>query len=128
MNIVNPKLLNIINGLPPVAQKGDKVSLDTEFFGMDKKKLHRPHGKFAYLGCSYDGQTVYWTDDEEQIGEFLKRIDAAVWILANAKFDIRQARRYTDVPRRKKLWDVILIEQIMYSGYYSDFSLQDLVR
>jgi DNA polymerase I-like protein with 3'-5' exonuclease and polymerase domains len=128
MKIINPRELKIIQGLPPVAQRGDKVSIDTEFFGMDKNRLHRPHGTFAYLGCSFDGQTVYYTTEEDQIKEFLSRLDAAVWVFANAKFDIRQLRRYASLPPRRNLWDVILVEQIMYSGYYTDFSLADLVR
>jgi hypothetical protein len=128
MNIANPKELKIVNSLPPLAKKGDKISIDTEFFGMEKRRLHRPHGTFAYMGCSFDGKTVYYIDDESQIGEFLERLDAGVWIFAHAKFDITQLRRYTQIPPRKNLWDVILIDQIQYSGYYTDFSLQDLVR
>jgi DNA polymerase I len=128
MNIANPKSLKIIKGLPPVAKKGDKIAIDTEFFGMEKSRLHRPHGTFAYMGCSFDGVTVYYIDDEEEIKDFLDRLDAGVWIFAHAKFDITQLRRFVKIPQRKNLWDVILIEQIQYSGYYTDFSLQDLVR
>jgi DNA polymerase-1 len=128
MNIANPKDIKIIHGLPPVAKKGDKISIDTEYFGMEKRRLHRPHGTLAYVGCSYDGVTVYYTEDETQVAEFLQRLKAGVWIFANAKFDIRQLRRYANIPDRKNLWDVILIEQIQYSGYYNEFALNDLVR
>jgi DNA polymerase-1 len=128
MKTINPKLLHIVKGLPPVAKRGDKVSLDTEFFGMEKRRLHRPHGQFAYLGASFDGETVYYITDESQVTEFLNNLQDAVWIFANAKFDIRQLRRYSAIEPRKKLWDVILIEQIMYSGYYDSFALADLVR
>lgn len=128
MNISNPKQLKIIKGLPPIAKKGDKIAIDTEFFGMEKRRLHRPHGQFAYMGCSFDGETVYYIDDESQIKAFLDNLEIGVWIFANTKFDIRQLRRYTPILPRRRLWDVILIEQIRFSGYYSDFSLQDLVR
>ncbi len=128
MNTINPKTLKIIKGLPPKATPKDRVALDTEFFGMEKKRLHRPHGQFAYLGASYDGETVYYITDEDQIPEFMERIQDGVWIFANAKFDIRQLRRYTEILPRTKLWDVILIEQIMYSGLYDSFALDDLVR
>lgn len=128
MNIINPKHLKIIKGLPPKASPKDRVALDTEFFGMEKKRLHRPHGQFAYLGCTFDGETVYYITDEADIPDFLKQIEDAVWILANAKFDIRQMRPYAEIPDRTKLWDVILIEQIMYSGLYDSFALDDLVR
>ena len=36
MNIANAKDLVIIHGLPPTAIKGDRVSIDSEFFGQDK--------------------------------------------------------------------------------------------
>lgn len=128
MNIANPKTLTIINSLPPVAKKGDRIALDTEFFNQEKRKLHRPHGDFAFLGCSYDGVTVYYITDETQIQEFMNRIDAGVHVWFNAKYDYVQLRRFAEMPRRKNLWDSMLIEQLMWSGYYSDFSLKDLVR
>lgn len=118
----------MIEGVPPKAVRGDKVSIDTEFFGQEKRRLHRPHGRFAYLGCSFDGKTVYYTTKESDIQSFLDLLDDAVWIFVNAKYDITQLRRFARISRRKKLWDCMLIEQIMYSGYYTDFSLADLAR
>ena len=128
MNIANPKDIRIVKGLPPVAKKGDRISIDSEFWGQEKSRLHRPHGRFAFLGCSFDGQTVYWIDDETQIQEFYNRIDAGVHIYHNSKYDLRQLGRFAQLSQRKNLWDTMLIEQIMFSGYYSDFSLADLVR
>lgn len=128
MNQINPKDIRLINNLPPRAEKGDKVSVDSEFFFQDKQRLHRPHGKFAFLGCSFDGQSVYFITDEKKIQEFFNRIDAGVLIFHHAKYDYTQLRHFADIPDRKLLWDTMLIEQIMYSGYYNDFSLQDLAR
>lgn len=128
MRQINPKSLKIIKGLPPIAQKGDKIAFDTEFFGMEKKRLHRPHGQFAFLGCTYDGATVWWIDDHRDIQDFLKRMDAGVWIGHNLKFDITQLRRFAPIPQRKRLWDTMLISQIQYSGYYDTFSLADEAR
>ena len=128
MNIATAKSLRMIKGLPPKAQRGDKISLDTEFFGQEKKKLHRPHGIFSFLGCSFDGETVYYITDESEIQEFMNRLEDGVWIFHNAKYDIRQLRRFANIPQRKNLWDTMLIEQIMFSGYYSEFALNDLVR
>jgi DNA polymerase-1 len=128
MNIVNPKETKIVHSLPPLAKKGDKISIDSEFFGQEKKKLHRPHGMFAFLGCSFDGETVYYIDDESQIQEFFNRLDAGVLIFHHAKYDITQLRRFAHIPQRKNLWDTMLIEQIMFSGYFTDFGLNDLVR
>lgn len=128
MKIINPKDLKIINKLPPVAKKGDKVSIDSEFFGQTKEKLHRPHGVFAYLGCSFDGETVYYITDKDEIQEFYNRLDAAVHIYVNAKYDINQLRRFAKIPPRKLLYDAMLIEQIRFSGYYNTFGLADLAR
>lgn len=128
MNKIHPKDLIITNGLPPKAKKGDRVSIDSEFFNQEKKRLHRPHGEFAFLGASYDGKTVYYITDENQIQEFYDRLDEAVHLYVHAKYDITQLRRFAHIPQRKKLWDCMLIEQIMYSGYYTDFGLADLSR
>ena len=116
MKIANAKDLKIIHGIPPVAEKGDRVSIDSEFFGQDKKRLHRPHGRFAYLGCSYDGITVYYITDELEVQQFYNNINSAVHIYHHAKYDIRQLRRYANIPNRNLLWDTMLVEQIMYSG------------
>lgn len=128
MNQIDPKSLKIIKGLPPVAKKGDKIAIDTEWRNQTKSRLHRPHGDFAFLGCTIDGETVYWIDDTESIQEFLNRLDEGVWIFHNAKYDITQLRKYATIPQRKRLWDTMLISQIQYSGYYDTFSLADEAR
>jgi DNA polymerase I-like protein with 3'-5' exonuclease and polymerase domains len=128
MNQINPKSLKIVKGLPPPAQKGDKVALDTEWFNQTKSRLHRPHGIFAFLGATYDGKTVYYITETDQIQEFLDRLDLGVIIGHNLKYDITQLRRFAHIPQRKNIWDTMLIEQIMYSGYYDSFALKDLVR
>lgn len=128
MNIASAKDLKIVHGLPPVSKKGDRVAIDSEFFGQEKKKLHRPHGRFAFLGASYDGVTVYYITDGDEIQEFYNRLDKATHIYHNAKYDIRQLRRFATIPERRLLWDTMLIEQIQFSGYYTDFSLADVVR
>ena len=128
MNQINPKNIRMINNLPPLAKVGDKVSIDSEFFGQTKSRLHRPHGTFAFLGCSFDGKTCYYITDENKIQEFFDRIKEAVWIGQNLKYDFIQLRKYANIPDRSLMWDTMLIEQIMYSGYYNDFSLQDLAR
>lgn len=128
INQINPHSLKIIHSLPPVAKKGDKISIDSEFFGQTKSRLHRPHGTMAFLGCSFDGETVYYITDDSQVQEFYNRIEAGVHIYVHAKYDLTQLRRFAHLPQRKLLWDCMLIEQIMYSGYYTDFGLADLAR
>jgi len=129
MNYLNPKDLIIIKDLPPVVDKAARCAIDVELFGMDEKKMHRPtNGRFASMQITMDGRTVYFITDENNVAEALSRIENGVWIFHNAKFDLTHLRRWADVPQRKRLWDTMLIEQIMYSGYFHDFSLADLCR
>jgi len=120
--------LKIIEGLPPIASSKDKVAIDIEMYGMQKSRLHRPHGDLAFLGASIDGTAVYYVTEPNQVQEFLNRINDAVWIFQKSDFDLRQLRRFADIPNRKKIYDTMYIEKIMYSGYYSGFSLADLCR
>lgn len=130
MKTIDPSELKIHIELPPVAKKGDIVSIDTEIFQMDENRLHRPHGLFAGMGCTDDGVNVYIVLNEKDIPEYMKRIDAGLHVYHNAKFDIGQIRRFTDYPDRKLLMDTMILEQIMFSGYYAlnEFSLRDLAR
>jgi DNA polymerase I-like protein with 3'-5' exonuclease and polymerase domains len=130
MNQIDPKSLVIHSGLPPVAKKGDRVSIDTEFFGMEKSKLHRPHGRFAGMGCSFDGVNVYIITDEEMVQDFMWQLDEAVHIYHNSLFDIRHIRRYCEYPDRTRIWDTMVLEQIKFAGWFSagEFSLADLAR
>lgn len=115
--------------LPPVSKKGDVVAIDSEFFGMTKTRLHRPdNGTFASIACTSNGKDVYMVTNETEVKEFLRRLKSATWVYQNGKFDITQMRRYARIDEHSALWDTMLIEQIMWSGYYSDFSLADLCR
>lgn len=128
MEQLNPKKIKIIQGLPPKTDKDARIALDTEWFGMDVDRMHRPHGTFASLACTMDAKTVYIITDPEQIPEFLSNVSLGVHIWHNAKFDIVQLRRIADYPERLRIWDTMLVEQELFSGYYSDFSLQAVVR
>lgn len=128
MNTIKSDDIKIIRGLPPTSKRGDKIAIDSEFFNMQKSKLHRPHGDFAFLGCTFDGEIVYYIDNSEDIQKFFDNIDAGVIIGHNLKFDITQLRRFAHIPQRKLLWDTMLIAQIMRSGYYDGFSLADEAR
>jgi DNA polymerase-1 len=128
MNIANKKEINIIKSIPPVLVRGDRCAIDTEWFGMDKRRLHRPHGIHACTTFCFNDRDVYVVTDVEDLQQAFENVDAAVHIFVHAKFDITQLRKYISYPNRKNLWDCMLIEQIMFSGYYSDFALNDLVR
>ena len=117
-----------INELPLAQPDNTYCSLDVELFGAEKLRLHRPTGKFACLTLCPDGENVYLIDNEQMVDLALARVDNCWWIFHNAQFDIRQLRRWADVPPRKKLWDTMIIERLLWSGYYDRFSLKDLVR
>jgi DNA polymerase I-like protein with 3'-5' exonuclease and polymerase domains len=106
------------------------VAIDTEWFGMDGKRLHRPHGAFACATFSYDGRVVYVVTDAKDLPQAMKNVEPAVHVYHNAKFDIGQIRRFVEYPHRDRMWDTMLVEQIRFSGYYAEdqFALKDLVR
>lgn len=126
--MINKQKIKIVKGFPPKTTKKDRIALDTEFFQMNKDKMHRPHGIFASLACTIDGKTVYIITDDAAIPEFLELVEDGVHIWHNAKFDITQIRRFADYPERKGIWDTMVVEQQMFAGYYNDFSLKDLAR
>jgi len=118
----------IINGVPPKLPKTARVAIDMELSGMDKKKLHRATGEYT---CT----TFYWGTDEvaivtdvRDLAQAFSNIEDAGWIFHNAKFDIFHLRRYVAVPMRMKMWDTMLVEQVMYSGLYDEFNLAACLR
>ena len=114
--------------LPPVLTENDVVSLDLELSGLREGQLHRPAGRFISLAACFDGETVYLIEDDEQVQEFLNRISKATWIFHNSVFDLGHLKRWATITERKNMRDTLLIERIMFSGLYSDFGLNDLVR
>ena len=119
----------IIKGTPPAPfSKSDRVAMDVELFQLDDKKLHRPAGYFGSIAATADGENVYLLQDETRIQEFLDLCKDAVWIFHNAQFDIAHLRRWAKIENRKRLWDTMLIEKVMWSGYYEGFSLADVAR
>ena len=113
---------------PPPGFNFDVWACDTEFFGQDKEKLHRPHGRFGCLGATRNGRDVYMIFDPNQIQQFMDNIDEGMHVWANYQYDCRQMRKYANIHDRKQLWDVMLVEQIRFSGYYNSFALNDLAR
>lgn len=113
---------------PPKLGEGDTIALDLELSGLKQEQLHRPHGRFVSLAGTYDGENVYLIEDEEQIEEFLENIKDATWVFHNSLFDLGHLRRWAKVDERKNMRDTLLIERLMFSGYYENFGLSDLVR
>ena len=123
-----PDDIHIHFELPPQTLDMEYVAIDTEWFGQELSKLHRPHGTFGCLGCTNNGRDVYMIFDTDQIQDFYSQIDESTHIYHNAQYDIKQLRRFANLPDRKLIWDTMIVEQIRFSGYYNSFGLNDLVR
>lgn len=126
MNLL--QLENLYLDLPPVLSESDTVSLDLELGGLNENQLHRPAGWFLSLACSFDGKNAYLIQDEAKIQSFLANISKATWVFHNSTFDIRHLNRWAEIDERSNMRDTMLIEKLMFSEYYSDFGLNDLVR
>ena len=96
--------------LPREAKDGEWVSIDIEMYGQEKARLHRPHGVFACISISYGARETYLVEDVQDMRESLRRIRRGQWVLQNAAYDIRQLRRFVDIPQRP-VWDTMLVEQ-----------------
>lgn len=116
------KPYSVVASMPRPAHAGEYVGIDTEFFRMDPKKLHRPGGDFACASFAFEDGTVYQIYDEHDVREALKRVAPGKWIFHNAAFDIRQLRRYAEI-KPQVIWDTMLAEQGLFGGYYSTFDL-----
>lgn len=115
--------------IPPTPDRSTFASFDCEIFAMDKKKLHRPGGIFACMTVCLDGETVYYIDQQDAVQEVFNRLRQAKYMVAhNIEFDVRQLRQWATIPDTRNWWDTQLIEQLMYSGYYDQFGLDDLSR
>ena len=110
--------LTIYKELPPPAYDGEKVAMDTEIFGMDERKLHRPHGTFACMSVCLerDPDTVYQFNDPCDLPQMGQRLNAGKWVFQNALFDLRQMRRFM-VVKPRRIWDTMLVEQGLFGGY-----------
>lgn len=118
----------IVHDVPPVLSKADRVAIDTEWVGMDKKKLHRPTGVFACATFYFGTNEVYIVENPQDIAQALDNIEQAGWIFHNAKFDIFHLRRLVRIPMRMKMWDTQLVEQVRFSGLYDEFNLAACAR
>ena len=118
----------IIYGLPPVLTNEHVISLDLELSNLREEQKHRPAGQMLSLAGCFDGETVYIVFEESEVQEYLDRISAATWVFHNSVFDLGHLRRWATIPERRNMRDTLLIDRIMWSNYYSDFGLQDLVR
>ena len=119
--------MNIITDRIPPETHNKWIGIDTELSNMKQKHLHRPNGDFELMSVAID-EDVYMINSTEKIIPTLANIKDNWWVFMNAKFDITQLRRWADIPPRNRLWDVMLIEKILFGGYYDTFNLGDITR
>ena len=121
--------MNIVRELPPHLPENTYVALDSEWLGLCQATLHRPTtGKFGCLTLCYSPDEVYFIDDEKKVPEVFSRIENAIWVIQHAKFDITHLRRLATIPPRKKLIDTMVMERILWNGYFDLFGLDALAR
>lgn len=119
-----------LDELPPLVGPKEWVGVDIEIFTKkgDLNHLHRPHtGRFAALQIAV-GEDVYVITKEDCVQDALNQIDAATWVIHNGKFDLMHLRRWANVPPRKKYYDTMYIEKILWNGFFIHFSLAAVVR
>ena len=121
--------MNIIrNELPPVVSQG-YVAIDSEWWALNDKTLHRPtSGRFGCITIAPNLDDVYWITDPQMVEPALQRVNDAVWLMHNGKFDFTHLRRICKIPDRNKFIDTMLMERILWNGYYDRFAEDDLVR
>jgi DNA polymerase I len=107
------------------------VAIDLEIFTKkgDVNHLHRPHtGQFACLSVCYDDTNVFVYTNSDYVSPVLEKLQCCVWVFQNGKFDITHLRRWATIKPRKKYFDTMFIERILYNGLYDSFSLKSLAR
>jgi len=94
--------------------------------GQDAARLHIPHGEFACLSIAYSGG-IYQVTSIAEAQHTLQVVKAGQWVFQNALYDLRQLRRFFNISPRP-IWDTMLVERVLWGGYYSAFALDDLAR
>lgn len=116
------------NQLPPFAKSQEFVGIDTEIAGLDKHTMHLPlSGEMACVTIATETD-CYLITDLNLLPIVFGRLEEAIWVFQNAKFDLMHLRQHVHIPPRKRLWDTMIIEQIMFAGYYDSFGLDSLAR
>lgn len=120
--------MKVVYGLPPRSRYGT-FALDLEILRARKEQLHRPYGDFASLGIS-DGKTVWMIEEAAKVEAALQRIDRCRWVFHASSFDLRHLRRWAEVPYREpeRFYDTLLVERLLWGGWYDRFGLKDLAR
>jgi len=120
--------MQIRTELPSKIRDNQFVAIDIEIFGAEKSRLHRPNtGTFASMSIASSDNVAYVITDEDDVAKALDIVSNGIWVFHNSSFDIMHLRRWADI-KPKNMWDTLLVDKILFSGWYDSFSLQDVVR
>lgn len=111
-------------------QKDTLVAIDLEMFGNVKSRLHRPEGELA-LAAFADETCVYVVDNVPDLIKSYRNVENCTLAFHNAMYDIPHLRQYGLCLKPRpghKVLDTLLIERILWNGYFDEFSLADCVR
>ena len=121
--------MKIIQEIPPPQPANKFIGLDIEMFGLNPKQLHRPtSGEFGCISIAIDPETVYIVEDKLKLPLVFANLRNTVHVYHHAKFDMTHLRRWVSIEPTKKLWDTMLIERILWGGYYDFFAIEHLSR
>ena len=111
-----------------MVSKTNWIGIDTEWYG-HYGALHRPGGSFACLTAD-EGSRTLLIQDFDSARQYLRDKQSHRLVFQNAAYDIRQLRDHGLVGQdwRPDIWDTLIVEKALYSGYYQKFGLQDLAR
>lgn len=104
-----------------------RAAIDLEMFGQDKERLHIPHGKFACLSVALDNGRNYIYTNTLVLDEVFWMLKPLQWIIQNATYDIRQLRQFVKIEPHP-IFDPMLVEKVLWGGYYVTFGLSSMVR
>src|SRR5574340_179861 len=108
-------------------QGATMVAIDLEMFGQDVDKLHTPHGEFACLSLSLDNGENYIVEDVNKLDAILQTLFPLQWIIQNATYDRRQLRQFVKIGYHP-IFDPMLVEKVLWAGYYTLNNLAALSR
>lgn len=111
----------------PLPEVPDTVAIDIEVFGQEDGKLHHPTGEIASVQiCT--GNAVYVYTNMDMVQDVIDTIQkSAMWVGHNLQYDLRHLRRFFTVEPHI-ITDTMVLEQDIFGGYYTNFSLADLCR
>lgn len=113
----------------PIVDNNSYASIDLEMYEQKLELLHIPHGKFACLSISMEDGTNYLINDDNLLQQTMDELaKVPEWIFQNAVYDLTQLKALCTLDDLHFIWDTMIVEKILWSGYYVNFSLKDMVR